>query len=49
VRPYLYYIGYWHDKDSEFPPPVLGDEAVEDYYVKAGREYLRNARERGVG
>jgi hypothetical protein len=49
VRPYLYYVGYWHDPLASFPPPVVGDAAVEDYYVEAGRHYLQAEWDLGHG
>lgn len=51
VRPYLYYVGYWSVPPSQSQPEVekLGPAAVEDAYVRMGRMYLIEQRERRVG
>ena len=51
VRPYLYYVGYYCSEPTEKQPELeKKDRAeVEDEYVKRGRVYLLQERERKVG
>jgi hypothetical protein len=49
VRPYLYHVGYCAGDSSELNIDRWDASQVEEYFVKAGREYLLVEWERGLG
>jgi hypothetical protein len=59
VRPYLYGMGYWYDEMTNSVPAhkrlanegdiAQSDIAIEAYYVRTGRAFLRAEREKGHG
>jgi hypothetical protein len=54
ARPYLYGMGYWYDEMTNTIPAHVrlaaeGDLAIEAYYVRNGRAFLRAERDKGHG
>lgn len=49
VRPYLYFVGFVAGDRTELDMVNLAANEVEDYFVKAGRNFLMRERDQGNG